>query len=110
MKFQAPHEVRDETKLAALIAVLESGGELPPVVVEPNGIQAITGSHRIAAYDAVGQDVPALVLSESDYLAACEYLGVEYLDDERDKSEVARAIYETTDDEDIKGALRDQLQ
>lgn len=108
MSYQPPHKANDTEKLAAMIAALEAGNDLPPIVVEPNGIRALSGSHRIAAYKSVGRDVPALVLSDADYIAACEFLGVECLDECSDGEAIAQAIVATTDDDDIKAALDDQ--
>lgn len=105
---QAPHDVRDTAKLAAMVEVLRTGGSLPPVVVEPNGVRALTGSHRIAAWYELGQDADVLVLTDEQYAAACDYYGVEYLD-ELDMEDACRAVYETCGDDEIRAALADQL-
>ena len=58
-----PHEVRDHEKLRSMIAHLRAGGSLPRVRVirdataDDDGVAvdlAIEGSHRIAAWNAVG--------------------------------------------------------
>lgn len=63
-----PHEVRDQDKLASLIAAYNSGATVTPVVVidwtdsDRDGAQpeAISGSHRIAALREVYDDETAL--------------------------------------------------
>lgn len=107
--YQAPHEVRDEEKLTAMVETLRSGGSLPPIVVEPNGQVAISGSHRLAAWRKAEMEPVALVLSDEDYAAACEYMGVDYFDEAVDHETVCRAVYETTSDSAIRTALEDQV-
>lgn len=108
MTYQAPHPATDQAKLAAMVAILQSGKALPPIVVEPNGVRAICGSHRIAAARTVGVRVEALVMSEADYTAACKDLGVEWLDQVSDYNEVCAAVARVTTDEEIRVALEDQ--
>ena len=106
---QAPHRATDESKLAALVAAYSAGETVPPVIVEPNGYQAITGSHRIAAAEIADVEVPMIILTEADYTAACEYLGIDSLGDAVDHEEQCRAIYQTTDRAEVKAALQDQI-
>jgi len=106
---QAPHRATDESKLAALVAAYSTGETVPPVIVEPNGYQAITGSHRIAAAEIAGVDVPAIVITEAEYTAACAYLGIDSLGDAVDHEEQCRAIYKTTLRAEVRMALADQI-
>lgn len=106
--YNAPHEVRDEAKLAAMVETLRAGGSLPPVVVEPNGVRALCGSHRLAAWAEAGVEAEALILTDEQYMAACEYYGVEFLD-ELDMEDACRAVHETCGDDEIRAALADQL-
>ena len=108
-KLRAPHRATDESKLAALVAAYSTGETVPPVIVAPNGYEAITGSHRIAAAEIAGVDVPAIVLTEAEYTAASEYLGIDSLADATDHEEQCRAIYKTTDRAEVKAALQDQI-
>jgi len=89
-KLRAPHRATDESKLAALVAAYSTGETVPPVIVAPNGYEAITGSHRIAAAEIAGVYVPAIVLTEAEYTAACEYLGIYSLADATDHEEQCR--------------------
>ena len=73
MTFAPPHEVRDAKKLADMIAHLDAGGTLPPVI--RIGAFALSGSHRIAAHNALGLPTPAVEITESDYAAAWKALG-----------------------------------
>ena len=106
---QAPHRASDGDKLVSLVAAYRAGETVPPVIVAPNGYEAITGSHRIAAAEIAGVDVPAIVLTEAEYTAACEYLGIDSLGDAVDHEEQCRAIYHTTDRAEVKAALQDQI-
>ncbi len=106
---QAPHRATDDSKLAALVAAYSTGETVPPVIVEPNGFVAITGSHRIAAAEIADVDVPMLILTDADYTAACDYLGIDSLGDAVDHEEQCRAIYHTTDRAEVKAALQDQI-
>lgn len=121
MTYRPPHRPNNPAKLAAMIETLKSGSDLPPVVV--CGEQAFCGSHRIAAYEQANRmrdslddawelvptEIPTVELSDDDYRAACIYAEVDYLDDLRDYNEIARAIYATTTDNDVKAALADQM-
>lgn len=61
-----PHEIRDEDKLSALVASMRRTGWTgrPLLVVAEGGdyFQAWTGSHRIAAANALGIAVPCVVM------------------------------------------------
>lgn len=58
------HEIRDETKLADLIESMQANGWLGAPIVVIDGHIAITGSHRLAAAEFVGLDVPTVDLDE----------------------------------------------
>lgn len=107
--YQAPHEVRNEEKLQSMIATLQNGGQLPPVVVI--GDYALTGSHRIAAWDACEMQAEIVELSDDDYVAACEelYGEVMTIDEIGDFSQFCEAIYNITADKEVKAALSDQI-
>jgi hypothetical protein len=119
--YRAPHQPNDKDKLQAMMETLKSGKHLPPIVV--CGEQAFCGSHRIAAYEdawrlrdsldesweLVPDAIQVVELSDDDYRAACIHADVEFLDDLRDYNEIARAIRETTTDDDVKAALADQM-
>lgn len=72
-RFEPPHEVRDEQKVADLVASLDTyGWDGPPLLVE--GECAVTGSHRIPAVDVLTRggtslEVPVLDIAElaADY-------------------------------------------
>lgn len=54
MYYQPPHEVRDQSKLSAMVEILKNGGEPPPVLV--CGDRAYSGSHRLAAWEITGME------------------------------------------------------
>lgn len=105
--YEAPHEVRDRAKLAAMIEVLKTGGSLPPVVV--CGETAYTGSHRLAAWAACDMDAEAVEIEDDDYVAAMKLLGLDPMyDDCRNLNELCEALYQVVTDEAVKAALEDQ--
>lgn len=75
MNYQPPHEVREDEKLASMIATLESGGELPAIWV--NGEFAITGSHRLAACWATDSEIDVIEIDEDDLRQAYENMGLD---------------------------------
>lgn len=76
-----PHEVRDRDKLTALISSLEAQGWIgaPLVALRPISAgyspQAVTGSHRYAAAETLGIDIPVVWLDD-----LCEEHGVDFHD------------------------------
>lgn len=122
--FNPPHEVRDEAKLQSMIATLQNGGKLPPVVV--CGDDAFTGSHRLAAWEACEITPDFLEISERDYILAVALMnGVNdlNLDDPDDveffhnhlNSEVndynafCAALAKVSNSDDVKNAIADQV-
>lgn len=75
MRIQPPHLPTDEKKLAEMVYILETGGSLPPVLV--NGEQAYSGSHRIAAWEAMEMDVEFVELDDDGYVAVMTELGLD---------------------------------
>jgi len=68
----APHAVTDTAKLARMIATLNAGGDLPSVLWDGN--QAFEGSHRLAAWEAVGIDADLVLVSNADLERAADAL------------------------------------
>jgi len=60
-----PHEVTDTDKLNSMINTLKKGGSLPPVLV--CGVQAYSGSHRIAAWQQCEMDIEYVEISDEEY-------------------------------------------
>ena len=115
------HEVTDWVKFAALVESFRLGRPVTPVVVQ--GVTALTGSHRIAAYEAAWrawsrgergwENAPEPILyvievSDEDYLAACHLLDVSSHDEIMDFDLFTAALYTVTEDGDLKEALADQ--
>ena len=73
--YNAPHEVRDHEKLASMVADLEAGHDLPPVLV--CGDSAFTGSHRLAAWKAMEIEPEVVELEDSEYIEIMEKLGLD---------------------------------
>lgn len=73
--YQPPHEVRDQAKLDGMIEVLRCGGALPDVLV--CGEIALTGSHRLAAYEALGMRPAVIEVSNDDLARAMEACGLD---------------------------------
>ena len=108
MHFQPPHEIKDPKKYLSMVKAIESGIKLPPIVV--CGEQALSGSHRIAAWNACEEEIDYIEIGEDLYIAACESMGLDPLYDEvRDYDELCQQIYNLTDDNDVKEAIKDQF-
>lgn len=118
--YEAPHGVTDNAKLASLIESFRRGCPVPPVACQ--GYTGLTGSHRIAAYNAAsklyGEQAPGweespepeletVQVSDEDYLAACRLLDVDRHG--RDCNLFAAALYSVTDDPALRAALADQM-
>lgn len=123
-----PHEPRNMDKLDAMIETLRTGGTLSRVVADCH-YNAYTGSHRIAAYieaydrwnslcdgwDDEPIELDVEFIDEATYDKAMDYLGIDtsdewsWLGQGGDFNDVVKAIFECTDDEDIKAALADQI-
>lgn len=76
--YQAPHEPRDQEKLKRMMGILKSGKSLPPIIV--CGEIAFSGSHRLAAYEAMGYEmsqVPVISISENDIESAMRHIGLD---------------------------------
>jgi uncharacterized ParB-like nuclease family protein len=105
--YNQPHEVRDQNKLDSMIETLNNGGTLPAVIVCGN--QAFTGSHRIAAWEACGIEATVIEISDEDYIATLTKMGLDWETDEvNDYNDFCSALYEVTDNEEIKNAIEDQ--
>jgi hypothetical protein len=117
-----PHEVRDSEKLASIVESFRLGRPVPPVACQ--GPTALTGSHRIAAYEAAyeswdageegWEDSPEPALetvevSDEDYIAACKLIGHDPYEDIKEFSLFAAALHEATEDGNLKSALADQM-
>lgn len=121
MIYNAPHEARDNDKVNALVEAFRTGQEITPIVVQ--GETAFTGSHRIAAHlkarqlwndgaagweDASEPELQAVEIDDETWERACEMRDVEHLDELGDYNELCQALYDATEDDDIKSALEDQ--
>lgn len=105
--YNPPHETRDQSKLGSMIAAIESGKSLPPIVVM--GYDAFTGSHRIAAWEACNVAADVVEITDDDYIAAMTEMGLDWeCDSVYDYNEFCGALYKVTADSDIKAAIKDQ--
>lgn len=80
MTYRPPHEVTDTAKVKAMVAALERGETLPPVIV--CGEIAFSGSHRLAAWKHLGLAPEAVEIEDAEYCAAMEALDLDPLYDE----------------------------
>jgi hypothetical protein len=121
--YQPPHEVTCEDKLASLIEAFRTNQDITPIAVQ--GDFAFTGSHRIEAHrqayelwntEAAGWDrektqepvLEAIEVDDETYLAACAREGVEHHEQIGDYDAICSALYDATDDAELKAALEDQ--
>ncbi len=105
--YNPPHEVREPGKLASMVETLMSGGELPPIIV--CGEQALSGSHRLAAWSACDMEPDVIEIDESDLACAMAQCGLDPMYDEIDDySELCRWLHDAATDDDVLAALEDQ--
>ena len=83
MNYQAPHQVRDLIKLDGMIAHLKAGGSLPPIIV--CGEIAYSGSHRLAAWEAMDMEPSVIEIDDDDVAAGMIEMGLEPGYDEIDR-------------------------
>lgn len=100
-----PHEVTDESKLESMVAAINAGKALPPVVV--SGSDAITGSHRLAAWEACGVSPETIEVTDLDYRRACYVADCETHHD--DLEAFCAALIAVTADPEIIAAMSDQV-
>ena len=120
--YNAPHEARDTEKLNAIVEAIRTNQDITPIVVD--GENAICGSHRIAAFEKAWKlwdagtegwentnepTVPTVELMQSDIDAAIESVGGETWADLGEYNDICEAVYNTTEDAEVKAALKDQV-
>jgi len=78
MRYLPYHKIRDHDKVDALVTSMdEAGWQGPPIVVD--GHQAITGTHRLAAWLQLHghhRDVPAVQIADLFTVADMDYEAV----------------------------------
>ena len=108
--YNPPHDAINQMKVDRLVAAMQQGQALPPIVVY--GCDALTGAHRIEAHRQIGENAPPLETVEIDddlYLAACELLGIEARG-ETDPGSFVTALHVLADNnQDLRAALDDQI-
>jgi len=120
--YNAPHESRDEEKVASLVEAMRTGQSIPPIVV--NGDTAICGSHRIEAAvradrlregmadgweDTPEIDLPTVEVEDSVIYAAYDKMHITGLDEIGDWNEFCSVVRDICDDDEVKTALSDQV-
>ena len=75
MYYQPPHEVRERNKLAGMIRALRRGESLPPVLV--CGDNALSGSHRLVAWEKMGVEADVVEMSDEEYCETMTELGLD---------------------------------
>ena len=103
-----PHEVRDQVKLNTMIASLQAGHQLPAIVVCHD--LALTGSHRIAAWDACDMDYAVIEIDDDEYINTMINIGLDYeIDTLCDFNIFCESLYNSTNRDDLKKSLSDQF-
>lgn len=117
--YHPPHQPTDKAKLAAMVETYRSGGTLPAVAGQ--GEIAITGSHRIAAYNAArrawaNQDagwenspepnLEMIEIDDAEYRQALDNLG--YDDAGEGWNEFCAELANITESDELRAALADQ--
>ena len=106
MYYKPPHQMEDRSKVARMIKSIRSGDDLSPIVV--NSAYAITGSHRIEAWNRLDMEHDAVEMSDLDYLRACFICQCEVAEECGDWNLFVSAVYEITESDEVKSALKDQ--
>jgi len=113
-EFIPPHDVYDFAIMESMVDTLFRGEDLPPIVV--NGDYALTGSHRIAAYeeyvDRTGSSIEISYVEIDDEILkkALEVFGVGSFQDIDMLCEFYKLLYNMLDDYPaLKAALEDQF-
>ena len=107
------HEPYDKDKLDSMVAEILDGNDMPPILVD--GDNALTGSHRIAAYAEAQSlldngsegpwaelEVPAVEV-DADELARAYEAGCD------EPNDVCDWLYHNTQDQNVKKAVADQF-
>lgn len=106
--FNPPHEVTDFSKFESMTQTLKDGGNLPAVVVA--GENALTGSHRLAAWIACDLDAEYISITDAEFNSAASHIGIDPMYDVvEDYSALCEALYHIVNDDDVKIALKDQF-
>jgi hypothetical protein len=125
MEFYPPHEVRDQAKFDGLLESFRLGKPIPPIAT--CGDVAYTGSHRLHAYEKAqwcweqkepgweNSPRPSLgnvEISDQEWEDATGYWNENYYPieslDELEFNDICEAIYQATQDPELKAALEDQ--
>lgn len=97
IQYQTAHEVQDQSKVNSMVETLKSGGSLPPVYVF--GIDAISGVHRLAAYEAAEME-PDVIEVDQDWMSRALALGeYDYHTDITDIEDLVEWLNETKEAE-----------
>jgi hypothetical protein len=114
------HDVKDQNKFGKMVEALRRGETLSPIVAD--GDDLLTGSHRYAAYVQAwnnwGEGEPGWQETPEPYIQILEvdeqemlstYLVMDAsIDLWKEADTVAATLYEITEDQEIRDALRDQ--
>ena len=71
--YELPHDITSYQKLNAMIAHLENGKDLPPILVI--GDTALSGSHRLVAWAVCEMKPDVIEVENEEYDAAVEHVG-----------------------------------
>jgi|JI9StandDraft_2_1071091.scaffolds.fasta_scaffold03069_12 hypothetical protein len=115
------HTPNDTEKLDSIIESIRRGKKITPVLVI--GEQALTGSHRVRAFELAYEKyrnqepgwedteepvIPVVEIDEETLTAACQVIGAESVADVVHFDELYAAIERVTDSDEIKSAVADQ--
>jgi ParB-like chromosome segregation protein Spo0J len=115
------HAPVDKTKLASIIEAIRTNQAISPIVV--SGEQAITGSHRIRAFEIAFEkysnqeagwedtgepSIPVVEIDDETLLAACNAVGADDFSEVVHYDDLYVEIERLTTDEELKAAVADQ--
>ena len=95
-RYQPIHGIENKAKLASMLAALARGETLPPIVA--CGEIALSGTHRLAAWETSGVEPQAAQVTADEYRNAMTALGLDPdWDVIRDYTELVDALRQITD-------------
>ena len=122
MKTYTPlHTPTDKAKLASLIEAIRLNQPIQPIVI--NGEQAITGSHRVRAFeiafekyrnqeagweDTAEPSIPVVEIDDETLVAACNAIGADDFSEVVHYDDLYIEIERLASGEELKAAVADQ--
>lgn len=115
------HAPTDSAKLASIVEAIRTNQTITPIVI--NGEQAITGSHRVRAFEIAFEkysnqeagwedtdepSIPVVEIDDETLLAACKAVGADDFSEVVHYDDLYIEIEALATDDELKAAVADQ--